>query len=102
MAAEEKNWNICKNWGLRCFEQKVTDKCVTLKCSMNKRKEDGSYTKPVFIDVLCLVSKCEIAEDQYDKCFINVDGTFAVDEYVSGGTTTPTLKIFATKVTKKA
>ena len=32
------NFNICENWGLRCYEQKMTEKSVILKCSMNRRR----------------------------------------------------------------
>ena len=99
--AKIQDWNVCKNWGLRCFEQKVTDKSVTLKCAINRKREDGTYTKPVYIDVICVLGKCDIAEDDYAKSYINVDGYFSVDSFTTkNGEEVPTMKIFATKVTK--
>lgn len=96
-----QDWNVCTNWGMRCFEQKVSEKSVTLKCTMNKKKEDGEYTKPVYIDVICILGKCDIAQDDYAKSYINVDGNFAPDEFVNkSGEAVATMKIFATKVTK--
>ena len=97
-----QDWNVCENWGLRCYEQKVADKSVTLKCTMNKKKENGDYTKPLYIDVICVLGKCDIEQDDYTKSYINVDGNFSADEFVSKqtGEAVATMKLFATKVTK--
>ena len=96
------NFNICENWGLRCFEQKATEKSVVLKCSMNKKdKETGEYTAPIYIDVVCPFSTCDIKEDDYVKSFVNVWGQFSTGEYTNkNGDKVATLTIFAKKVTK--
>ena len=98
------DFNLCTNWGVRCFEQKVTEKGVILKCNMNrKNKETGEYTAPLYIDVFCSFNGCDIEEGDYAKTNINVDGQFAVGEYTDkGGNKKPTITIFATKVTKVA
>lgn len=97
-----KDFNVCKNWGLRCFEMKESQKSVTLKCSMNRKdKETGEYTKPLYIDVICPFDSCDIPQDEYAKSFVNVDGQFAVDEYTNkNGEKVVTCKIFADKVRK--
>lgn len=102
MAKQVANYNVCKNWGLRCYEQKLTKNSVILKCSMNrKNKETGEYTAPVYIDVICPFETCQIAEDDYAKTFINVDGNFSTGEYTNrNGDKVATLTIFADKVTK--
>lgn len=98
----EKKFNECIAWGLRCYEQKLTEKTVVLKCNMNhKDKETGEYTAPVYIDVICVLENCEIEEDDYAKSYITVDGRFSTGEYTNkNGEKVPTLKIFATKVEK--
>lgn len=94
-------YNVCENWGLRCFEQKVTDKAVILKCSMNsKDKKTGEYTASIYIDVVCSFETCEIAQDEYNGKFINVDGQFRAGGYVNkNGEKVATMSIFASKVT---
>lgn len=101
--ANNNSFNMCTNWGLRCYEQKETEKAVILKCSMSrKNKETGEYSAPVYIDVYCPFESCEIQKDDYAKSNINVDGQFAVGDYTNKktGDKVPTLTIFATKVTK--
>lgn len=102
MANTTQDFNVCTNWGMRCFEQKVSEKGVTLKCSMNrKNKETGEYTVPLYLDVFCSFDKCDIEQDDYAKSFINVDGNFGVGEYTNkAGNKVPSITIFATKVTK--
>lgn len=102
MANSNQDFNVCTNWGLRCFDQKETEKSVVLKCSMNRKdKQTNEYTAPVYIDVVCQFDKCEIAPDDYAKSFINVDGQFSTGEYTNkNGDKVPTMTIFATKVTK--
>ena len=97
-----QDFNVCTNWGLRCYEQKVTDNAVILKCSMNRKKKDtGEYSAPVFIDVVCSFNTCEIAQDDYAKSFINVDGRFSVDDFVNrNGDKIATMTIFAKRVVK--
>lgn len=93
-------FNQCNNWLMRVYEQKVTDKCVTLRCTVNSKKKDGNgYTKPSYIDVICISGKCEIEEEDYTKRLIKVNGTFYPDEYTtSTGEKRPALKIFADSV----
>lgn len=94
-------YNVITNWGLRCYSQKVTEKSVILKCSMAKKKQDGEYTKPFYIDVICSFDNCEIAEGDYEKSNISVDGSFGVGEYENkNGEQVSTFTIFATKVTQ--
>lgn len=104
--ANNNSFNLCTNWGLWCFDQKVMDKAVILKCSMSrKNKETGEYSLPVYIDVYCDFDNCEIKyeESGYTKSNINVDGQFSVSDYVNkDGDKVPTITIFATKVTKAA
>lgn len=109
MANSENNYNICENWGLRCFEQRVNDKgtSVTLRCSMSRKTKNTDqegkpiYTQPVWIDVICMFADCDIPEDDYSKQFITVDGQFQVDEYTNKeNVKVPSLKIWATKVRK--
>ena len=98
-----QDYNICSNWGLRCYEQKVTEKSVILKCSMShKNKKTNEYTSPIFIDVVCSFDKCEIEQDDYAKSGINVWGQFSTSDYTDkNGEKRPTMTIFATKVTKQ-
>lgn len=100
--ANTMNFNVCENWGLRCYEQKVLDDkgLVILKCSMNRKdKETGEYTTPIYIDVICNLSSCDIKSDDYAKKFVNVWGQFSVSDYTNkNGTKVPTMSIFATKV----
>ena len=101
--ANQNEYNICKNWGLRCFQQKETSNAVILKCSMNhKDKKTGEYTAPVYIDVVCMFETCEIQQDDYVNSYINVDGHFSTGEYQQKetGKKIPTMSIFADKVTK--
>lgn len=102
MANAKYDFNLVKNWGLRCYEMKMTEKMVVLKCSMSrKNKETGEYTAPIYIDVNCMFDSCEIEQDDYAKSNINVDGQFAVNEYTNkNGDKVPQMMIWATKVTK--
>ena len=99
------NFNICENWGLRCYEQKMTEKSVILKCSMNRKGDDGEYTAPIYIDVVCSIvgdNQCDIARDDYAKSFVDVWGRFSVGDYTNkNGDKIPTMTIFATKVAKR-
>lgn len=100
--ANTQDFNICSNWGLRCYDMKEVEKGVVLKCSMSRKdKKTGEYTVPLYIDVVCMFDRCEIQEDDYVKSFINVDGFFSVGEYeTKSGNKVPSIAIFATKVTK--
>lgn len=102
MANNKNDFNLCNNWGLHCFEQKVLDNAVVLKCNMSRKiKDSNEYTAPVYIDVYCGFNDCEIEKDDYAKANINVDGQFSVGEYTDkNGNKKPTMTIFATKVTK--
>jgi single-stranded DNA-binding protein len=102
--ANQNNYNVCTNWGLRCFEQKMIDKGVILKCSMSRKNKDtNEYSAPVYIDVVCFFDRCEIAQDDYAKSGINVDGQFGVGDYTNkAGEKVATMSIYATKVTKKS
>jgi len=94
------DFNRCVNWQLRCYEQKMTERCITLRCSMNSRKKDKAYTTPVYVDVVCIANKCDIPQADYAKKSIRVDGRFYPDEYTTrNGETRSAIKIFADKVT---
>lgn len=103
MENANQGFNLCVNWGLRCYEQKITEKSVILKCSMNRKdKQSGEYTVPVYIDVVCTFDKCDIEQDDYAKSFVDVDGQFSTGEYTNkSGEKVSSLTIFASKVTKK-
>ena len=99
----ERKYDLVQNWGLYCYEVKEIKGGVVLKCSKNKKKSPDSneYTAPLFVDVMCMFDNCEIAEDEYEKNRINVDGQLSIGEYTNkDGVTNPTITIFATKVTK--
>lgn len=116
MANGNNNFNLVNNWGLYCFEQKVNDAqtVVTLRCTMKRKRKDKDgkdvigqdgkpeYTEPMWIDVMCMLDRCEIAQDDYSKNSINVDGQFAIDEWFSEKENKYRLsyKIWASKVTK--
>lgn len=97
------DYNLCVNWGLRCFEMKQTDKAVILKCSMSKKdKQTGEYSAPLYMDVYCAFDTCDIKEDDYTKSSINVDGQISISTYTTkGGEARPNITIFATRVTKR-
>lgn len=98
----ERSYNICKNWGLYCFDMKETQTGVRLNCALNgKKKEDGTYEKGVSIGVFCSFETCDIIEDDYSKCFIDVDGGISVSEYTNKeGVVCSSMTIFADKVRK--
>lgn len=100
----KNDYNICSNWGLRCFEQKETEKAVILRCNMSRKNKDtGEYSAPLYIDVYCGFNDCDIKQDDYAKSNINVDGQFSVSDYTNkNGDKVPSITIFATKVTKVA
>lgn len=99
-------YNECVRWKIKCKSQKMTEKCLTLLCQSSSRKKDGSYTKPVNINVIVLADKCrsgecECKQDDYTESFIEVDGHYQPDEYKDkSGQLTPIIKIWATKVVK--
>lgn len=102
MANENRNYNVCTNWGLYCFDMKETQTGVRLNCAMNgKKKNDGTYEKGLSMGVFCSFETCDIPEDDYSKCFIDVDGGFTISEYVGNdGIARPSITIFADKVRK--
>jgi hypothetical protein len=100
-------YNECLAWKIKCKSQKMTEKCLTLLCQSSSRKKDGSYTKPVNINVIVLADKCRSGEckceqDDYADCFIEVDGHYQPDEYkdIRTGQLIPIIKIWATRVEK--
>lgn len=97
-----QDFNVCVNWGLRCYDMKLTEKAVILKCTMNRKKKDtGEYSAPIYIDVVCSFQTCQIVQDDYAKSFVNVDGRFSVDDYTNrNGEKVAQMTIFATKVVK--
>lgn len=103
MAENYTPFNVCGNWGLKCFDMKAGEKGVTLNCVLNgKKKEDGTYTKGMSIRVWCSFEKCDIPEDDYSNCYINVDGQISVSDYKKqDGTLVSQLTVFANKVRKK-
>lgn len=104
---QSEAYNECRGWKIKCKSQKMTAKCLTLLCQSSSRKKDGSYTKPVNINVIVLADKCQSGEcvceqGDYTDCFIEVDGHFQPDEYKDNrtGQLTPIIKIWAEKVVK--
>lgn len=93
-------FNVCKNWSLYCFEVKERDKSLVLKCSMNRKKKDGTYSKSIFVDVVAIAGKTVINENDYQKARISVDGNFSVEDYVKGEETITKLVIYASEVRK--
>lgn len=107
MAKGEKTFNICGNWGLKCFTQQVhTDdsgepQYVILGCSLNgKKKNDGTYPKGIQVSVYCpLDGTCDIVEQDHSNSIIDVDGTIGVKEYKKkNGELVSTLSIYASRV----
>ena len=100
--AKERNFNIVQNLGLFCFDFKVGEKGVSLNCALNgKKKEDGSYGKGVPVSVFASFDSCDIPEDDYTKCYIDVDGGLAVNEWTDkDGNAHSNLMIWADKVRK--
>lgn len=102
MSANERKYNIVKNWGLFCFDYKASEKGVQLNCALNgKKKEDGSYGKGVPVSVFAPFDSCDIPEDDYTKCYIDVDGGVTVHEWTDKeGNLRSNLQIWADKVSK--
>ena len=105
MANEKNQFNKVENWGLKCFEfrENKSGNSVTLKCALNgKKKEDGTYPKPLYLDVLCQFGSCDIPEDDYNNSYINVDGNISISDYkTKDGNVVMRPTIFATKVRKR-
>jgi len=72
---------------------------------MNRKGDDGEYTAPIYIDVVCSIvgdNQCDIVQDDYAKSFVDVWGRFSVGDYTNkNGDKIPTMTIFATKVAKR-
>lgn len=93
------DFNKLSNALLYCIEQKTTEKGRRLRCSMSSKKEDGSYTKGVSLDVILVNGKCETNCEDFTKKPIRVSGTLKADEYTSSsGDKRGCLKIFADSV----
>ena len=99
---DKRTFNICRNFGLYCVEQNVTDTDVRLTCILNgMKKEDGTYPKGYRITVICTFDRCEITPAQYKDCYINVTGGITVSEYIdNNGNLQSYLLLFADKVEK--
>lgn len=103
-----KDFNIVKNWGLRCFEMKQTNSGnIILKCGMNGKKMDnGEYPPTLYVDVMCSIAQgsknpTDIAEDDYTNTLVNVDGRITISGYErKEGGVGQQITIFADKVTK--
>lgn len=61
--ANNKTYNICGNWGLKCFSQHIVSNNngvatgVILSCTLNgKKKQDGSYPKGIQVSVFVLLT----------------------------------------------
>lgn len=100
--ANERTYNVCRNWGLFCFDMKETEKGVRLNCALNgKKKQDGSYEKGVNISVFCNFETCDIPQDDYTKVYIDVDGGISASEYTDkDGNIRSSLTLFADRVRK--
>ena len=102
--AKREPFNVCENWGLRCFSMKDTQKNdgVILNCGLNpaQKREDGSYGKALSVNVVCKFDTCDIKEDDYSNKSISVWGRIQLSEYKSNktGEYMPQLTIFADKV----
>lgn len=96
----------CVNWGLYCFEQKLTknEKSVFLKCSLSGKDKDKNYLpRSQFISVFAdITGKCQIEQDEYGQSLINVDGWLHLTNYVDkNGNLMAGLSLSASRVEKK-
>lgn len=94
-----------ENWNLRVFQQKETDKGLTLNCSKSgKKKDDGTYEKGLSIKVFCSYDSCDYDAslgDDASGSYISVDGNFATSEYTNkDGEVSVICTIFASAVRK--
>ena len=106
--ANNKTYNICGNWGLKCFSQHIVNgnngvaTGVILSCTLNgKKRQDGSYPKGIQVSVFCpLDGTCNIQECDYSNTLIDVSGTIGVREYINKNTNqyVSTLSIYASSV----
>lgn len=105
--ANNKTYNICGNWGLKCFSQHIVSNNngvatgVILSCTLNgKKKQDGSYPKGIQVSVFCpLDGTCNIQECDYSNTLIDVNGTIGVREYTNKNNQfVSTLSIYASSV----
>lgn len=92
---------------LYCFEQrqKQGSNYVILSCKIHAGKlPDGNYAPHIPVTVMCCISGqqdklTDIAEGDYSKKWIHVDGQISTDTYQKkDGSYTTTLQVWATKV----
>lgn len=100
--SEKADYNRCDDWCMFCHEQKATENAITLNCSMNRKKQEGGYTKAITVYVVCPADSCDIEKDAYAESLILASGRFLPDEYTTKeGQSKAVMKIFADKVVKK-
>lgn len=94
-------YNHCIDWIAYCHEQKTTESALTLNCTMNSKKREGGYTKPIKIFIVCPVDSCNIEKDAYSESVIRFTGRFLPDDYIDkDGNAKSVMKIFAESVVK--
>ena len=95
------DFNRIVGFSLKCKEMVETEKSYIAKCFMSgKKKEDGSYAKGMFIDVV-ITADTEWEEGDLTGKYLNVDGNFSLGEYTTkAGETRVTYTIFAKKITE--
>ena len=101
--ANQRTFNICENWCLKCYEVVEITNGVRLSCALNpKKREDNTYGKGIRISVICSWQSCDIPEDDYADAYVDVWGGIQATEYKSNkdNAYNTSLTIFADKVRK--
>lgn len=95
---QQRNYNLVQNWGLRVYAVKQTQKGIMLNCTYTSRKQDGSYTQPMYIRVFC-GQNVQLPNINLEKQNITVSGQFKLDDYVDrNNNTVNSYTIFATNI----
>jgi len=102
---EEYGYNIISNFGLRCFDQRMTaNNKLVLKCTFSVKQKDKKTPEgkdryaSQFVDVYCSTDT-DISEADYVKKPINVWGNLSMSWYeTKDGTEHNTLVVYANKV----
>ena len=97
-----RDFNICTRWCLYCIEVVQTENGLRFACMLNgKKRSDGTYGKGVPVSVICSWESCDITQDDYNRCYIDVDGGITVSEYtIHSGESRSILTLFADKIRK--
>ena len=93
-----KDMNLVKNWRLKVFEQKKTEKAVIMNAAKSgKKKDDGTYEKSMGISII-LNNATEWPHADLTGKNILVDGQFSHNEWEKNGRGGLDFIIFATKI----